>query len=439
MSRRAGLFTRLRVLARTPLARNLMARVGAMLALTAASILIAHTAGPSGLGTFTLLRLVPWLVGLLLSGGIYAAAPYFLTGSRRADSRYRSTLPAMAVASGVLGAAVWLASSSGLHRLLFPDLPLDLVALSAVTVATQLLETTAKACSQGFDDLPGSHRVMLLEELVFIPCYLVLREAHVGVLAAITIALPMGDVLNASGAWLRLARRGFFRHSGMPSVRHAREIVRYGARAVVGSVMTTLNARLDFALVAALVGPAALGVYAVASRYAELLRLPYLTLNYVLYPQYASTAAADATTRARRALPRAGWTSAVLALPMAAAAPAALPLIFGSEFHGATLPACILLLGLVGGGVNGVVSAYFAGVGRPGINSLAIGTGLVATVVLDVLLIPPFGISGAATASTACYLVTTAALTYAFRRVVARGEPPTNPVPIPTPVAEVAS
>jgi Na+-driven multidrug efflux pump len=45
------------------------------------------------------------------------------------------------------------------------------------------------------------------------------------------------------------------------------------------------------------------------------------------------------------------------------------------------------------------------------------GAGLLVTVVLDFLLIPPFGANGAAIASAAAYLTTTLALLWFFWRV----------------------
>jgi O-antigen/teichoic acid export membrane protein len=281
---------------------------------------------------------------------------------------------------------------------------------------------------------------MVLEEAVFIPTYLVLRALHVSEMAAVTFALPMGDVLVATSAWVRLARRGFFRGTHGPSIWHARQIARYGFRASLGSVMTTVNARLDFALVAALMGPVPLGVYAVASRYAELLRLPYLALNYVLYPEYARADDVEAATRAKRALARSAWVPAALICPMAIAAPIAIPLVFGHQFHGAIVPACVILVGLAGGGVNGVVTAYFSGVGRPGLNSLSTGAGLAVGAVLYLSLIPPFGIIGAASASTAAYLVVTIALYVAFRRVTAKPSSPAASRSVQSPpVVEVAT
>lgn len=64
-----------------------------------------------------------------------------------------------------------------------------------------------------------------------------------------------------------------------------------------------------------------------------------------------------------------------------------------------------------------MVSGFLYGDGRPGLNSLGINTGVVVTVVLDLLLIPRHGAVGAAVASSAAYLTTTAVLLLAFRLV----------------------
>ena len=78
------------------------------------------------------------------------------------------------------------------------------------------------------------------------------------------------------------------------------------------------------------------------------------------------------------------------------------------------LPAQILLVGLVAEGIGGIVTPYLYGEGRPGLNSLAMGAGLVVTVVLDVLLIPRFQAVGAAVASSSAYIMTTAVLLLVF-------------------------
>jgi len=413
-ARRLPALTRRWSAARGPVSNNLIARVLALAALTLTTMLVARTIGAEGVAALSLLRLLPWLVGLVLGGGLYGAAPYFLSGATRNEPSYRATFPAIAVGAGVLGAGVWVALAPVLHHAFFPQMGIAAVTAAAVTVATQLLETTAKACSQGIGDLTGSNRIIVLEELLFLPLYLGLTAAGMGHYAAMVAALALGDLLDAAQGWLRLTRRGFFA-SGRPSLKCAWTIVSYGTRAELSSIALLLNARLDFAIVASIAGPAQLGIYAVASRYAELLRLPGLAMNYVLYPAYAAQERFVAWAATRAALRRMGWAPAAMAVPMAAAAPLVIPGVFGPEFRSAVVPSCVLLVGLDTGGLTGIVSAYLYAIGRPGVVSAAQGLGVVLTVTLDLTLIPRYQITGAAVASTIAYLATAAMLLVVFR------------------------
>ena len=404
---------------RSPIATNLGARIAALGALSLASLLVARTGGAALVGVFVLLRLLPWLTGVLLNLGLYGATPYFLAGPGRAEPRYRSTIFAIALSSGTVGGLLWAAFAPLLAGRLFPDMSPGLVALAGISVLTQCMETTAKASSQGFDDLHGSNRIIALEEATFLPFYLLFLSLGIERHLAIVAALPLGDLCTGLTGWVRLARRGFFRRAGRPAARLARGVMTYGFRAQVGSVVLLLNARLDFALVGALVGPAALGIYAIASRFAELLRLPYLAASYVLYPSYAKDGREAAAPRARAMMRRMGWVPAAAAVPLGVAATFLLPVLYGQAFHRAVAPTYVLLVGLCGTGLAGVITAFLMGVGRPGLNSLANAAGLVVTVTLDLLLIPRLGVIGAAIASTCAYLTSTIVLV-AFFRVLTR-------------------
>jgi O-antigen/teichoic acid export membrane protein len=408
--------------AATPgLLSNLMARVWALGALAIGTFVVARAGGAAAVGVYALMRVLPSLVGVIISAGLPGAVTYFLAGESRSDPRLKSTIIAMAIISGMGGAIVWVLAAPLLERTFFDGVGADLLAWGGIMVFTHLLVATAKSCSQGSGDLASANRVIVLEELLFLPAFALVYWAGFRGYEAILIGLIAGDAAAAALSWTQLLKAGFIAGSS-PSLRLARTVASYGARAQVGGLLVLLNLRLDFLLLGALTGPAVLGIYSVASKFAELLRLLPLSATYVLYPKYAREGSATAAAEARRLLPRMGGTTLVAAVPLALSAGFLLPTVYGGEFEAAIVPAQILLLGLAGEGVSSVVTAYLYGSGRPGLNSMAMGAGLAITIVLDLLLIPPFGAAGAAVASSAAYLAVMSVLLILFFRLTRSSE-----------------
>jgi lipopolysaccharide/colanic/teichoic acid biosynthesis glycosyltransferase len=424
--------------ARHPFAGNVVALAGSMAALGIATLWVARVGGPVAVGDYALLRILPWLVAVIVSGGAAGSMAYFLAGPTRDNPRVRTTMIAIATVGAVAGAVLWVIATPLLHRFFFKDLAAALIALVAVRVALRLLVITGKAAAQGTGDLPGSNRTILFEELFFLPAYGLLLALQVTGAWAVVGALILSDLATGSFAWGRLLRRGFLAHASPPSMDLARRIYMFGTRGQLGSLLSLFNLRLNFVFVAAIAGPAALGIYAVAAKYAEVLRVVPIAANWVLYPRFARSEAHVASASSRWFIPRAGAVTAGIALPLALAAGAIVPFLFGQAFGGAVLPAQILLVGLAAEGAAGVMTAYLFARGRPGLNSLAAGTGLAMTLVLDVILIPRMGAVGAAIASSVAYLTTTATL-LAWYRHAARSTPQrSTPEPVIEGLASVA-
>ena len=393
---------------------NIAARLGALVSLALATFIVARVGGPAAVGVYALLRVLPGLVGVTVSSGLPGAIAYFLSGPHRENRRLPLTLVAMAVVGGALGTALWVAVVPLAGHRLFPDLSTQLVLLAGVTVFTGLIVATSKSCSQGSDDLRGANLVILNEEFMFLPAYGLLWGAGFRGYTAMILGLLVADVATFVAAGVRLARRKFFNRAGRPSIGLAREVAVYGLRAQVGGVITLMNLRLDFLLLNLLTGPAVLGVYAIASKFAELLKVPGMAITYVLYPRFSRDGPSRAADEARRIMPRAGIMTAAAIIPLWLSAGFVIPAVYGDRFDGAVLPARVILLGLALEGVAGVITAFLYGIGRPGLNSLAMGAGLAVTIVLDLLLIPPFEATGAAVASAAAYVTSTIALAWFF-------------------------
>src|SRR3954452_14301187 len=158
--------------------------------------------------------------------------------------------------------------------------------------------------------------------------------------AAIVLRLALADLVVAVEAWRRVSRRlgwtrlGLARGDrgwwGRPDPAIGRRVASYGLRGQVGGLITLLNLRLDFAILGAMAGPAVLGSYAVASKYAELLRLPGTAVTWVFYPRLAKLDQPEAAAAARRMIRPALAGILVAAIPVALLASPVLRILYGA-------------------------------------------------------------------------------------------------------------
>jgi O-antigen/teichoic acid export membrane protein len=424
---------------RTVLA-NCSARGLAIVGLTLATVVVARVGGPAAVGEYALLRMLPGMVAVLCVVGLPGALAYFLAAPRRNVPRLWPTLIAIGFTGALLGTLVWTAAAPLLAKVFFPHESPVMIALAGLTVPTQLLLTLGKTALQGLEDRRGADVVIAAEELAFLPCYVLPLLAGMHGITAIVLGLALADVVVAVEAWRRVSRRlGWTRLGlaggdrgwwGRPDPAVGRRVASYGLRGQVGGLMTLLNLRLDFAILGAMAGPAVLGSYAVASKYAELLRLPGTAITWVCYPRLAKLSETEAAQTARRMIRPALIGIAVAAIPVALLTSPVMRLLYGAEFGPAVDPARVLLAGMLLAGASGVASAYLYGRGSPGLNSIVLGIGLVITVVLDLLLIPRYGALGAATASTAAYLCTDGMLVGLLLRLSGRSPLRHNTAPV---------
>ena len=391
-----------------------------------ASLLVARTGGPTVVGEYALIRVLPWLFGVIFSCGLPTASAFFLAGDYGRDRRVRPTLTLMAVAGAAIGSLAWLACAIPFHHVFFKQMPISLVFLMTVLVVTQLWTVTAKGCCQGAGDIMGANLVIVAEELWFVPIYpaVLLTVGYKGATSVVIALIASGTLAMLTG-FVRLRQRGFFTGWGRPSRALAKKIAAFGGRGQLGNMLWLMNLRFDFILLGALAGPAVLGIYAVASKFAELMRLAPTALNYVLYPRFARLEADEATREARRLLVQATALTLILTPILAVVTFIGLPLFYGKAFRSAVTPAEIIIIGLSIEGAAAVASAFLLGRGRPGLNSVGMGVGAVITVTLDTILIPRYGALGGAITSAITYLITTTVLVllarYQFRVITAKG------------------
>ena len=402
---------------------NVAARLVALASIAAVTVIVARTGGAEDVGLLALMRVMPGLVGVLAASGLPSATGYFVAGPHARNARLWPTIGLVMVVGALLGTAVWAVLTPTIHQHLMSTTTPQVVLAVGATVATQLPVAVGKSALQAMGDSRGANLATAAEEAAFIPAWWLAWAVGLRGGWLLVVALLLADVVVAVWAWLRIGRRasaGGARLLGRPDRELATDMVRFGARSQVGGLVMLLNLRLDVIVLGLFAGPAPVGVYVVASKFAELLRLPALALSWVIYPRVAREGTAIMLRQAQRWLPKLLVFGVVTALGLAASAFVVLPVLYGPEFVDAGWPTAVLALGLVLQPVAGVATGFLMGAGRPGLNSAILGAGLVVTVVLDVILIPAHGALGAAWASAAAYLMTDSMLIASVRSTLWR-------------------
>lgn len=158
-----------------------------------------------------------------------------------------------------------------------------------------------------------------------------------------------------------------------------------------------------------------LGLYALASKLNQVLWLLPMTIAAVIIPFTVSDS--DELAEKVKTILRLQFNSYIfLGILLAITSPVLIPFIFGNDFQGTVLPFIILLPGVIIFTLTTILAAYFAGINRQDIN-LKISFFCFFTILIgDILLVPKFGIKGAAVASCIGYSLSGFASVYVFSK-----------------------
>jgi O-antigen/teichoic acid export membrane protein len=378
-----------------------------------AVLILARGLGPSGRGTIAFV-IVTALVAARLAGlGIQEATAVFV--ARRPEARGALLANVVMFVSG--GALLAAGAVCGALLALGDDRPAGLGPAEIATIAGATLVLALGDSGHSF--VLGCGRfgrvaaVTATASWVY-PLFLLALWSTVGLtVARAALAWTAAEGLRAL-AYLGQAFRGVA--LSRPDRGLLREALRFGSRAWVGSLARFLNFRTDQLLLGFLASEAVLGIYAVAVNASEvLLYLPAATATALL-PVAARTDAGLRAEQALRAFRGAALVTAAGALVAALVGPILLPVAFGPAFESSVAPFLWLLPGALGFVAIAVFSNALMAASSPGLSSLGPLAALVLGVCLDIVLIPSYGASGAAAASSAAFLAGGWVALLAFRR-----------------------
>lgn len=381
-----------------------------------AGIIIARSLGPAVRGEYA--AVMAWFGVALLLGqlGQSAATTYFVARERTRAADYLATSRNLMVISGVvtLGAGVFaaplLASVTGApaagYLLMFATCVAGFVAASYLS---SLQATHVRRWNVGRLSQPVAF-------LVTIAALYLLYRLDLGIVLGVVSATV---VAQAGSAYWLCRREGLA--GGRGSFELLRPLTRYGLGQVASAAPSLATTRLSVLVLSLTVTPTALGQYAVAESVTALAVPVVAAVGYVSFPRIASRSLSRSELlRLQRLSLRSSLIAGiVLMLSVMATASWLVPMVFGEGFRGA-VP---LVLLLAPGGVllawGRVCADLLKGHGRP---YAVAGAEAVAAVVMAAglaVLVPLWGVVGAAVAASVAAAVSPLLMLRVLRRVAA--------------------
>ena len=393
-------------------------------------VLLARALGTDGRGAYALFLLTASITQAVLSLGLNVSSVYYLSKgayplSRVVANAQHVTLAAAAVTTALVLAA-WpvLGGTFGEHGVPYWAF--------AFVVPLFLAYNVYAAVLQGLSRFLAMNAVVLLQPVVMLTLLgagfalgdVGTAEALVFWSAATLSAVLLSLVLLGRDA-LRPAE---LLRIDLPSLR---EQARFGLQGQFGNLVQILNYRFDQYIVLLFAGTSSVGVYVVGVSASQSVWFLANAVAAVLLPRLTAADADEASRTAPIVCRNTLLLSALGALALGGVSPWIVPAFFGGDFRDSVAPLLWLLPGTVALAGSKVLSSYIFSQGRPLTNTAITVAAMGVTLVADFALIPAFGASGAAIASSLAYGAHFAFSLLAYRRlsghsileaVVIRGE-----------------
>jgi O-antigen/teichoic acid export membrane protein len=396
---------------------NVLQVFGALLT----TVLIARLLGPARKGVFDLYFTLATLLNIFLQFSANAGITYAVASQPAKVRRLTSIVAAFAMLQGLLGAGIVVALSHLPHGQAF--IPAQLGNLAPACVGTGVAALALFSMSRAI--LAGQRRFITAN-------YGDMAKQAVGIGLVLIVFCTKSILPHASLTEVVIANFSALFFSSfyfLKSVDLTRDIeatsaqlkmiVGFAAPAYAANVMQYLNYRLDVFLVSYYRGPAAVGLYQIGVYIVLAINMIPQTIQSVLFPTISSRSGqaqrnAELIATSNRILTAFG---VCFALFLAMTMPLIIPLLLGNAYRSSVAALLWLLPGSVAFITANVTAAYFSGIGRQSLNTVASAIGLVVTLVLDFILIPHFGFLGAACASSISYSATATFSSVMFSRI----------------------
>jgi O-antigen/teichoic acid export membrane protein len=383
------------------------------------SIIIARWLGSTGNGQYNLIILVPTMLFSFLNLGIGTSSVYFVGKNNYNTNTVYKTNTIVGLVIGIAALIIGFIYLNYFGANFTEGVPLHLFYLALLFVPLLVLNEFYLVLFQAKSDFASYNTISLLRQisalLFLIIGLMFFKWGLIGAVVSFIFSLVIQYILSMYFFKKRLKlslKQGSF------SVGYFKESLRYGYKAHFSNILSFINYRADIFLIGFFLNPQAVGIYGVAVGIAEKLWVASQAISTVLFPKVASINDDSEKNRltsyiARNILVFSLFTGLVFYL----AGKFIIVLMYGKEYVESAYVLYFLLPGIIFFSVDRILSNDLAGRGMPQLNMYTSLFTVISNIVLNIILIPKYGIAGSAFSTSLTYTLCTMIKIVIFKRV----------------------
>jgi len=374
------------------------------------SIFLARWLGVADLGLYRMVITIQGIAGLFTAFGIPGALTKYVAEYKNDINKLSQIITSGITSQLIFGMAtsILLCALSGILASIFsmPQLAHLLRILAIAFPFTSLFQSLIGSLN-GLREMRTYAYLVISQTALMILFIAILTSLGLGVqgvVFGIVLSMIGGCIggLYISRRLLSLNFRGY--------TQNAKRLISFGSLMFGANALSVIATYTDVILIGYFLMAKDIGYYSIAIILSNLLLSLPQAIQMITYPATAEYWSQNNSAALQRVIDKSMKYSACILLPVGLGigffAKEIVTLLYGQDFIPAALPLCVLLIARVIRGSTAVpIGGSFSGIGRPDlalkIDAISVGT----NVVLNALLIPRFGIMGAAIATTTSLLL----------------------------------
>ncbi len=369
------------------------------------SMIIGRVLGPEGQGQYSLIVFLPVILSSILEMGISVSTIYYVgkndfsvNDAIKGNLILFILLSVLAIILGIIFIYFWGDS-------FFKNINIELFYIGLLVLPALFLIKYLQCIFRAKEHFFEFNIVFLIGQiLLFSLSFLAVYVYSLGIYGAIG-SLLIARYLSALLSLSLILKKYYQPQSVKLNIKlYLKKVVPFGLKSHIANVLLLLNNRFDLIIIAYFLTSIQVGYYSVSVALVESIWIFSQAIGLVYYARLSNMR--DLKRRwglTLRILMYVFMITAVSASILYIFAPEIIEFIYGSKFLPSVKPLRILIVGILIFTVGRILTHFINASGRPLFNSYISFTTVLVNIIMNIVLIPIYGLIGAAIATSTAY------------------------------------